>query len=53
MMTPQQLQQLRDRIAQGRQPVFRGEQYAHPRGWNDALEFVERQIAEILGPSKP
>lgn len=48
-MTPEQLAQLRDRLTQGRQPVFRGEQYAHPRGWNDALDFVEKTIREVLG----
>lgn len=48
-MTPAQLQQLRDTMTTNRQPVARGEQYAHPRGWNDALEFVERTIKEILG----
>jgi hypothetical protein len=48
-MTPEQLQQVRDHLAANRQPVFRGEQYAHPRGWNDALDFVERTIKEVLG----
>jgi hypothetical protein len=48
-MTPEQLAQLRERIAASRQPVFRAEQYAHPRGWNDALDFVERVMAELLG----
>lgn len=52
-MNPEHLQQLRDILAKGRQPVFRGEQYAHPRGWNDALEFVERQIREVLGEKAP
>jgi len=48
-MTPEQLTQFRERLAANRQPVFRGEQYAHPRGWNDALDFVERTIKEVLG----
>jgi len=48
-MTPDQLQQLRQRLAEGRQPVYRGEQYSHPRGWNDALDFVERVIREVVG----
>lgn len=48
-MTPEQLAELRDRMEKNRQPVTRTEQYAHPRGWNDALEFVERSIKEILG----
>ena len=48
-MTPEQLQSLRDRIIAAHQPVIRGEQYAHPRGWNDALDFVEKAIKDILG----
>lgn len=48
-MTPEQLQQLRDKITSAHQPVFRGEQYAHPRGWNDALDHVEKCIKEVLG----
>jgi hypothetical protein len=48
-MTPEQLAQLRERMAANRQPVLRGEQYAHPRGWNDALDFVERMLREALG----
>ena len=47
-MTPDQLKRIRDKIASNRQPVFRGEQYSHPRGWNDALDFVERVIKEVL-----
>lgn len=45
----QPLQTLREKLASNRQPVARGEQYSHPRGWNDAFDFVERQIKEILG----
>lgn len=45
----QPLQTLRDKLAANRQPVARGEQYSHPRGWNDAFDFVERCIKEILG----
>jgi hypothetical protein len=52
-MTLEQLQQLRDRLAAGRQPAFRGEQYTHPRGWNDALDFVEKCIKEITGETSP
>jgi hypothetical protein len=52
VITPEQLQQLRDRMAANRQPVHRGEQYAHPRGWNDALDFVERTLKELLGEEK-
>lgn len=48
-MTPEQLQQLRDKLTAGRQPVFRGETNPHPRGWNDALDFVERMLKEVLG----
>jgi hypothetical protein len=48
-MTLEQLAQLRQRLEANRQPVFRGEQYAHPRGWNDALDFVERTLKELLG----
>lgn len=44
---------LRDKLAVNRQPVHRGEQFAHPRGWNDCLDFVERCIKEIEGHSAP
>lgn len=48
-MTPAQLNQLRERIAANRQPVDRAERNAHPRGWNDALDFVERTIKDVMG----
>jgi hypothetical protein len=48
-MTPEQLRRLREKLAANRQPVQRYEQYAHPRGWNDALDFVEKTINEVLG----
>ena len=48
-MTPEQLHALREKLTTNRQPVHRGEQYAHPRGWNDALDFVDRTLTEILG----
>lgn len=48
-MSPEQLAELRERLAANQQPVHRGEQYAHPRGWNDALDFVERALKEVLG----
>jgi len=48
-MTPEQLAILRQRITEGRQPEHRAEQNAHPRGWNDALDFVERTIKEVRG----
>jgi len=44
-----ELAKLRAAMEANRQPVFRGEQYAHPRGWNDALDFVERTLKEVLG----
>lgn len=48
-MTPDQLQQLREHLAANRQPVDRAERNAHPRGWNDCLDFVERAIKHVLG----
>jgi hypothetical protein len=48
-MSPEQLAQFRERIAANRQPVHRAQQNAHPRGWNDALDFVERTLRELLG----
>lgn len=41
--------QLRERMAANRQPVDREPwaRHEHPRGWNDALDWVERQIAEF------
>jgi hypothetical protein len=47
-MTPEQLQHLREKLAANRQPVFRTEQHSHPRGWNDALDFVDRCIKEVV-----
>lgn len=47
-LTPEQLAQFRALLEANRQPVHRGEQYAHPRGWNDALDFVERTLKEML-----
>jgi hypothetical protein len=51
-MTPDQLQKFRDILAANRQPVDRAEQYAFPRGWNECLDFVERQLVEILGEAE-
>lgn len=50
-MTDEQLADLRKRLARNRQPVDRHpwSRHEHPRGWNDALDFVERQIRDILG----
>jgi hypothetical protein len=48
MMTPEQLQHLRDALTAARQPVNRADKYAFPRGWNDALDFVEKLIKEVL-----
>ncbi|MBR0871179.1 hypothetical protein JQ633_12480 [Bradyrhizobium tropiciagri] len=52
-MTPDQLTNFRCRLASNRQPVERGQQYAHPRGWNDALDFVERTLRDVLGEPAP
>lgn len=46
-MTPEQLQALRDKIAANRQPSDRADQYRHPQGWNDALDYVEKCIKEV------
>jgi hypothetical protein len=51
-MTPAFVKALRDTIAANKQPVFRGEQYSHPRGWNDALDFVEKTIKDLLGENR-
>lgn len=51
-MTPDFVKSLRDTIASSKQPVFRGEQYSHPRGWNDALDFVERTIKTLMGEDR-
>lgn len=51
-MTPAQLQAFRDKLATNRQPEERTEQYAHPRGWNDAFDFIERTLKEVLGEVK-
>lgn len=48
-MSPEQLAELRAAMEANRQPVHRGEQYAHPRGWNDYLDFIERTIKELTG----
>lgn len=48
-MTSAQLQILRDRIKVARQPVDRADSYAYPRGWNGALDHVERLIKDIFG----
>lgn len=48
-MSPDQLAQFRAALEANKQPVHRGEQYSHPRGWNDALDFVERTLKELLG----
>ena len=49
-MTPEHLTQLRERITAGRQPEGSPRmRYAHPRGWNDALDFFERVLNETLG----
>lgn len=50
VMTEEQLAKLRRRLAETRQPIDRQPwaSYAHPRGWNDALDFVEKSIKEIM-----
>jgi hypothetical protein len=50
-MSPEQLQALRDKITVGCQPVDRSPwaHNVHPRGWNDALDFVEKCIKEVTG----
>ena len=48
-MTPEQLADLRARLAANRQPVDRAERYAFPRGWNEAFDFVEKCLKEVLG----
>lgn len=52
-MTEEQLAMLRQRLAGSRQPTDRTEQYAFPRGWNEALAFVERVIGELVGETGP
>lgn len=47
-MSPEQLQALRAKIAANYQPVHRADQYRHPQGWNDALDFVEKCIKEVM-----
>lgn len=49
MMTPEQLAQFRAAIEKNRQPEHRLTRYAHPNGWNDAMDFVERVLKEVLG----
>ncbi|WP_316234640.1 hypothetical protein [Bradyrhizobium sp. SZCCHNR1020] len=50
-MTSAQIAELRKRMATNRQPVERDPwgKYDHPRGWNDALAWVETQIRDITG----
>ncbi|WP_257164665.1 hypothetical protein [Bradyrhizobium sp. SRS-191] len=50
-MMPAQLAELRKRLAANRQPVERApwSNHAHPRGWNDALDWVEAQLKDLLG----
>jgi hypothetical protein len=44
-MNPEDLEKLRQNIAAAKfQPQPRTEQYAFQRGWNEAIEFVERQF---------
>lgn len=48
-MTPEQIAQFRERLDANRQPEHRTDRYAHPHGWNDALDFVDRVLKELLG----
>ena len=50
-MTSAQLKRFRDHLAANRQPVDRHpwSRHEHPRGWNDALDFVERTLKQTLG----
>lgn len=44
-MTPEELATIRQNVASAKfQPQPRTEQYAFQRGWNEAIEFVERQF---------
>jgi hypothetical protein len=54
-VTEEQLTTFRDRLAKVRQPVDRKPwaDHVHPRGWNDALDFVERALRETLGEPEP
>jgi hypothetical protein len=48
-MNPDQLAQFLQIIAASRQPVERADAYAYPRGWNGALDFVERVRRQVMG----
>jgi hypothetical protein len=48
-MSPEQLAQFRERLAANRQPVTRADAYAFPRGWNEAFDFVEKVLKEVMG----
>lgn len=52
-MTPDQLQQFRSILAANRQSVERGQRYDFPRGWNECMDFVERELSKALGESEP
>lgn len=52
-MTPDQLNQFRDKLANNRQSPQMGELYAFPRGWNEAFDFMEKCLKEILGEKSP
>lgn len=54
-MTAEELaDRLRVKMIANRQPVERSpwSQHEHPRGWNDALDFVERTMAEMMGEKR-
>lgn len=51
MTAPDLATALRERMQANRQPVERSPWHGHehPRGWNDALDWIERQIKELTG----
>ena len=48
-LNPEQLAKFREMLTQNRQPEHRANRYANPNGWNDAIDFVEKVLKEVLG----
>ena len=49
-MTPEQLADLRDRIALARKPEHKlDDARSYNRGWNEAIAYVEKAFKEVLG----
>ena len=50
-MTPAQLTRFRAHLAANRRPFYQRDRERSLRhaGWNDALDFVERTLAAVLG----